>query len=84
MTIMKNDFLKKNRVIVDQYLSIPDKMNYYTETEDGKKVPPTKQYLPGENWPSDHFSLAYDVKITQARVKLHEKIFGVSNSDPNK
>ena len=63
MTVMKNYYLKYNRIFVEQYLQVPLKREQMVTMEDRKEVLPNRIEIPGKYWPSDHFSLVYDVNI---------------------
>ena len=55
--VKENDFFKNNQIVIEKYLELP-KRQY---------LPPEGQVaqlaIPGPEWPSDHFSMVYDVNI---------------------
>lgn len=47
-------------IVVDQYLSLPERQPMPANPEEEAHLT-----IPGPTWPSDHFSIAYDVRIGQ-------------------
>ena len=66
--VKENDFFKQNQVLVEKYLELPRR----------QYLPPEGQVatlaIPGPEWPSDHFSVAYDLNFVMNNKEKVEQL----------